>query len=329
MLFIVLIFSYLLCEFRMVIVTGATGFIGSHLIKMLTRSMNEPIRAITRQSIETELPDAVEFIQGDINHWRSLSPHLEPGATLINLAYSNQNSLGDVSDSISEMIEVCAEKGIKRLIHCSSISVYGRVKGRVTEQTLCAPIDEYGKMKLAVEKTLLDQVQGRFELVILRPTEVFGSGGKTLRTLINALLMHNKHINYMRSSLFGRRRTHLVPVETVVDAIRFLCVDKREYRKEIFMISADAERLNSFYDIEQLLREELCLIRHPLPLIMMPRIVLENVMRIAGRATVDSNIIYSASKLEKLGFHNQYCLKEALRIHARTYINLNSIERVD
>lgn len=313
----------------MIIVTGATGFIGRHLIFALSEFGRVPIRALTRQEHPYNIDTAVEFIQGDIADRQALNNLMEPGATLINLAFSNSTAVKDAIAITNNLVEACAENGIKRLIHCSSISVYGRVSGVVTEHTPCAPHDEYGRIKLAVERTLKDQTQGRFELIILRPSEVFGVGGRALISLKDSLLMRNQIVNYARSSLFGRRQTHLVPVETVVEAIRFFCEDKEQYKAETFIVSADDAPMNNFRDIEQVLIEELNLPHYSLPPLTLPRCILENIMRMAGRATTDSQVIYSSQKLSEWGFHTNRNLEDALRTFAKTFNNTKISEKLD
>ncbi len=304
----------------MILITGATGFIGKHLVNAMSKTTSIPIRALTRQSFtRSDSYGGIEYIQGDITDKSSLDALIEPGATLINLAFSNATAAADAIAVTADLVEICAKKGIKRLIHCSSISVYGRVNGVVTEQTQCVPHDEYGRIKRAVEQTLLDNTQGRFELVILRPSEVFGIGGKALVSLMDSLLTGNKVINYARSSLFSRRRTHLVPVETVVDAIRFICADKRIYEAETFIISADNEPLNNFQDIERLLIDELGLSQYPIPPVTIPRFVLENILLATGRSTIDSQVVYSTQKLKDSGFCNNHNLEHALKQYAKIY----------
>lgn len=307
----------------MYIVTGASGFIGKHLIATLSKSASQSIRAVTRSSPSLFTSDNrnVEFIQGDITDKSSLLAMLSPGATVVNLAFSNMMSAGVTINSISDMIEACADKGIKRLIHCSSISVYGRVRGEVDENTKCAPNDEYGRNKLAIEEILIDKVRGRFELVILRPSEVFGVGGKALLSLMESLQNNGLLWNYMRSSLNRRRRTHFVPVQAVVDAIQFLIEEKRKLDCEVFIVSADDDPLNNYHDIEKILIDALSLTMYPVPKVPVPRLVLEKVLLAAGRPTIDSQIVFSPEKLKKFGFYNKYNISQELKSLAKYYKN--------
>lgn len=306
----------------MILVTGATGFVGTHLINALSNSKCTPIRALTRnKQRHFSDTDIITYVDGDISDKGSLNAFIEPNSTLINLAYANAASSKEAVDVIRLIAEVCADKGIKRLIHCSSISVYGRVNGIVTESTPCAPHDAYGKIKLATEEALIKHAHGKFELIILRPSEVFGSGGKTLMALMQSLNDRNSLVNYARSSLFGKRRTHLVPVQTLVESIQFFCADERRYDADIFNVTADHEPLNQFHYLEELLRQELELPGYWLPVLLLPNFLLEGVLLLSKRATIDQKVLYSSEKLLKHGFYTSCDLDIALRKLARTYRN--------
>lgn len=310
----------------MYIIIGASGFIGKHLIATLSKSTSFPLRAVTRNysTLSTLDNRNVDFIQGDITDKSSVLAMLSPGATVVNLAFSNLMSTDITINSITDMIEACANIGIKRLIHCSSTSVYGRVNGEVNEYTKCAPNDAYGRNKLAIEEVLLDKVGGRFELVILRPSEVFGVGGKALFSLMQSLQNGGLFWNYMRSSINQRRRTHFVPVQAVVDAIQFLIEEKRKLDSEVFIVSADDDPLNNFHDIEKILIDALHLTMYRVKQVPIPRFVLEKILLVAGRSTIDSQIVFSPEKLQKYGFHNKYNIEQELKSLAESYKRLCS-----
>lgn len=304
----------------MILVTGATGFVGKHLISALSNSKCIPIKALTRNK-NGRFNDTgiVHYVDGDISDKASLSSFIEPNSTLINLAYANVTSNKEAADVIKLLAEICAEKGIKRFIHCSSISVYGRVNGIVTETTPCAPQDSYGQAKLATEQALIECAQGKFELIILRPSEVFGSGGKTLMALLQSLSERKSLVNYTRSSLFGKRRTHLVPVETLVEAIQFFCTHKGVFNTEIFNVTADHQPLNQFHRLEQLLRQELELPDYWFPVLPIPSVILKSILLLSKRATIDHQVIYFSEKLIISGFNTSCDFEKSLRKLARTY----------
>src|SRR3546814_342021 len=149
-----------------VAITGASGYVGSHLLKKIANLDNVSIRALTRQKI-TSPTNTLKFIRGDITDQQALISLLEPDTTVINLAFSNQFNERDAIQVTANFVDICTKRGVKRVIHCSSISVYGRVDGVVTERTSCIPVDEYGKVKRAIEETLIEKAFGKLEVIVL------------------------------------------------------------------------------------------------------------------------------------------------------------------
>jgi nucleoside-diphosphate-sugar epimerase len=296
------------------VITGANGFIGRHLLKDFMAS-GHAVRALTRNASKSRVAaENVEWVVGDISDKATWERLLEPGCTVINLAYSHASVESAALEATKRMVEACANAGIARLIHCSTVSVYGRAhETLLTEASACNPLDEYGRIKLAVEQQLLGTVGGRFEVAILRPSAVFGVGGEALITLVNHLTKGNRMINYCRSSLFGRRKTHLVPVETVVAALGFLCQTKQPIDTETFIVSDDDDPFNNFRDIERVLMEELDVPPYHVAPGPLPRLFLETLMRVKGRANINTRTEYRSDKLLNRGFKKPVTLEDALR----------------
>lgn len=306
-------------QIETLIVTGATGFIGRHLInKLLEVQAPLKIRALTRQST-VDFGQKVEVVSGDISDQVALETLLVADSVVVNLAFSNTDTSGGAIRNIEALAEACIKAGVKRFIHCSSISVYGRVTGLITEATACKPVDDYGRTKLKVEERLRALASGNFELVILRVAEVFGEGGKSLLSLINSLSAGRSYINYVRSCMYGERRTHYVPVEFVVSVIEYFCFTRKRFSAEIFIVSADDEPLNNFQSIEKICREELHLAMYKFPVVRLPRICLEWFFRLFNKPTIDSRIVYSPRKLNNL---EQQC-NDRFEELLRKFISLN------
>src|SRR5690242_9727918 len=66
---------------------------------------------------------------------------------------------------------------IRRLVHVSTADVFGsQSSARITEKTLPKPAYAYEKLRLFEEEWLLDEAGDELDVVILRPTRVFGEG---------------------------------------------------------------------------------------------------------------------------------------------------------
>lgn len=239
---------------------------------------------------------------------------------MVNLAFSQVASHAEAVAASQALMDACARKGVARLIHCSTISVYGRTAGGIIdEHTPCNPIDVYGEQKLAIEQSLLAAYDAHFDFAILRPAAVFGGGGQALTALCTSLKHGLRIANYGRSMLFGRRRMHLVRVELVVAALRFLCDVQRPLRGDIFIAAEDHVPQNNFRDVELMLMEALGVPDYRLPVWPLPAGILKVLLRLRGRSEIDPQCVYDATKLAQWGFNSPPGFEDAVQMFARTY----------
>jgi hypothetical protein len=141
---------------------------------------------------------------------------------------------------------------------------------------------------------------------------VFGEGGDALVKLMHDLTQGKRLTNYLKSSIFGRRKTHLVSVDTVVAAFRFVCNMPAPPDIDTFIVSGDDDPVNNFRDVERLLMNELKLPPYKVPRIPIPRFLLEVIVRIKGRANVNTQTEFRSDKLAGRGFIEPVTLKSAL-----------------
>ncbi|GAB2182013.1 NAD-dependent epimerase/dehydratase family protein [Denitratisoma sp. agr-D3] len=294
-----------------IVVTGASGFIGKHF---LDAARARDVRALSRSGKDRgNGHDQVRWIEGNLASAKCWQGVLEAGCTVINLAYPKSLPAKEAVTAARHMVAACAEYQVARLIHCSTVSVYGRTEGGVIdESTLCKPQDDYGRTKLAIEEAILSTETGACDVGVIRPAAVFGAGGRNLVTLAQSLQHGSNVSNYLRASLFGRRKMHLVPVESVVAALLFLCDSTRPLSGNVFNVAEDDNALNNFQDIERMLAKGMgvegrCV--SPLPI---PPWVLRMLLRSRGRSEVDPNCVYRADKIRAWGFVSPVCFEEAL-----------------
>lgn len=290
-------------ESPLFVVTGANGFMGRYFVQQMHDS-GFRIRALIRDQkyANTQLVN-VEWVVGDITNAAIWERLLEPGCIVINLAYSQVTVLDDALRTSRMMAQAFSRAKIQRLVHCSTLAVYGHTAfGTINELTSCKPINQYGKIKLEIDRIFLESQNDGYDVAILRPSSVFGVGGQALVSLCDHLTQKSRVLNYFRTSLFGYRRLHLVPVETVVSALQFLCLVQRRFNQEIFIVSEDENPLNNFYEVEKILREVLGIPDYVIPPIFLPHTLLKGLLRVKGSAEVDPNCYYSSLKLKEWGF---------------------------
>jgi nucleoside-diphosphate-sugar epimerase len=308
-------------------ITGASGALGVHVVREVLRTHAGRVRALTHR---TPLPadvasSSIETHHGSLLDRDALDRWLTPGATVIHLAYPWSMSPDDHRRAIETLAGACAEAGVRRVVHCSTAVVAGRTPARrVTEDTACVPVTPYERIKHDLEGVFAGAAHGRFPFVIARPTAVFGPGLRNVVALLDALERGSPLVNYLRASLYGRRQMHLVPVETVTRALRFLALDlpddaiagaDRAGAPARFIVSTDHRPGGDFRTVEQRLRQALGRVPPPRAL-PVPSAALTLLLRATGRSDADPRRIYDGSALERAGFLAPVTLGDALDRYA-------------
>jgi nucleoside-diphosphate-sugar epimerase len=162
------------------LVTGASGFIGSHLVETLV-DRDWRVRCLVRKTSRLKwLPtDDVSFINGAIDSpGEDLDRAVKGVSVVFHLAgltsatddalYTAVNAEG--TRNVVEAMQRCAPDAL--LLFCSSLSAGGPAHGRpVNETDAPAPISAYGRSKLAAEEIV---AASGLDYLIVRPPAVYG-----------------------------------------------------------------------------------------------------------------------------------------------------------
>lgn len=161
-----------------ILVTGATGFIGSRLCELLSLEYRLPYRALVRdfsRAVRIARLDT-ELVAGDMLDTDSLARAVEGCDAVVNLAHGDDKS---TKKQTAHLVDACTRAGVRRLVHVSSMAVHGPSPGLpvLTEDT--APIKRWGEAysdaKAAGEAVVTAAgKRGALETVVLRPTIVYG-----------------------------------------------------------------------------------------------------------------------------------------------------------
>jgi len=166
-----------------VLVTGATGFLGKHLVVAL-RGRGFRVVATARQPDAGVEPD--QWIVGDLCRAEIQTAAVQGCAYVVNAAGvvkkggpdrgDDEQSMYQLNCLVPEALAVAAERaGVKRFLHISSTGVYGSQAPAIcTEETACHPENAYEKSKRAGELRLIGLTPSRMAIVIARPSNVFG-----------------------------------------------------------------------------------------------------------------------------------------------------------
>jgi len=208
---------------RTVLVTGAGGFIGAHLVQRLV-SLGMEVRALDlRPQIRTGSGDQVPVHQVDICDGAALAPLLEGVDTVFHLASLHLEVGADPAafdavnvDAAANLVTLAEERGVRRFIHTSSVGVYGDA-GRglpLREDAAKHPESPYERSKLKGERAVLARARdARLELMVLRPAWVYGPGCPRTAKLLRGL--EQRRFFYIGR---GDNLRHPLYIDEMVDA---------------------------------------------------------------------------------------------------------------
>jgi nucleoside-diphosphate-sugar epimerase len=206
-----------------VLVTGGTGFTGSHLAKKLYSSGHK-VRLLVRDHSKVMITDDFypEVIQGDIRDPESVDRAVKGVELVFHIAavyrtagIPNQVYWDIHVDGTENILKSSVKHGVKRFIHCSTVGVHGDIKtGKANETHPFSPGDIYQITKLKGELTA-EQFSKETDLPIsiIRPCAIYGPGDLRLLKLFN--LAYRRIVPIIGS---GDIFYHMVYIDDLVDA---------------------------------------------------------------------------------------------------------------
>ena len=161
----------------MILVTGGTGFIGSHLIERLAVQC-DPVRALVRKSARFGNP-SVEIVRGDLASGAGLADALKDVNTVFHLAGVTKALskadyyTGNVRATENLARAIAATGRPIRTVHVSSLAAMGPASDAtpLTEDAAPKPVSCYGKSKLEGERAIRSILP---DAVVVRPPAVYG-----------------------------------------------------------------------------------------------------------------------------------------------------------
>ncbi|MGR5547046.1 UDP-glucose 4-epimerase family protein [Vibrio sp. PNB22_2_2] len=226
-------------------VTGASGFVGSSLLKKLPSDRTRSIGLGKPEIIPSE-----QFFKLNIDSNTNYSYALSGVDVVVHLAARVHVMNDAVSNPLEEYREVntrgtvnlarqAASAGVKRFIFISSIKVNGEgttLDKPFTSADESLPEDDYGLSKAEAEQQLFEiGKETGMEIVIIRPTLVYGPGVKAnFAALMNLV---SKGIPLPFGCIKNNKRS-LVSVDNLVDLIA-TCIDHPKAANQVFLVSDD------------------------------------------------------------------------------------------
>ena len=317
---------------KRILVTGASGFIGSFVVEEALKRGFETWAAVRKGSSRRYLQDSrIRFVELDFDDpdgQRERLAAIRPdyvvhaaGATkcLHAADFFRVNTQG-TKNLVAAVAATCP--GLMRFVFISSLSVSGPVRETVPYTDITAadtprPDTAYGRSKLEAEHAL-DGMQG-FPFIVLRPTGVYGPREKDYFMMAESI---KKHVDFAA----GLRPQDLtfIYVKDLVEAV-FLALERGNIGSRYLLSDGNVYSSRAFSDLirRELGNPWLLRIKAPLWLLRIITAAGEGVGRLTGRLTALNNDKYKIMRqrnwrcdirpaVAELGFSPRYGLAEGV-----------------
>ena len=207
-----------------ILVTGASGFIGSRLIKKLSISDFE-VMGLTRSLYNTRLNENIQWLSADLSlpdTYREQIQDFKPNV-VIHLSwqdipdFSFEKSKLNLNQSLDFLSFILEIKSCKKILVSGSCSEYNKRKGKCIESDKSIPNDNFTWAKLSIYSWLLMKCAERnIALGWLRMFYVYGPGQRS-ESLISTILssLKNKKLPHLRNP---NNANDYVFIDDVVDS---------------------------------------------------------------------------------------------------------------
>lgn len=218
-------FQTIICKMSNCTVTGATGFIGSQLVRKLLEN-GETVRCLVRSSSKLDRLNGldVEIKETDFSDSESLKSGIAGADIVFHCAgciksLHKEEMYQTNCENTKRLAQACADSdAAPRFMYISSLAAGGPMKGKnapLREEWMTEnPVSVYGKSKLAAEKELR-KISPNLPISIIRPPMVLGSADKCSLLMFKAIQNSGLHC----CPGWERKRYTVVVDSDVVDTL--------------------------------------------------------------------------------------------------------------
>ena len=258
-------FCLKICTFAVkmdkILITGASGFIGSFIVEEALKRNMEVWAAVRRSSSREWLQDErIHFIELNLSSEDELKKQLQDHvfdyvvhAAGVTKCLRKEQFYAVNTEGTKHLVNalLALQMPLKKFIYLSSLSIFGAIREQqpyeaIRETDTPQPNTEYGKSKLEAE-TFLKEAADRLPYVILRPTGVYGPREKDYFLMVKSIQSHSDF-----SVGFKRQDITFVYVKDVVQAI-FLAMERGKSGRCYFLSDGQVYQSATFSDL--LIRE--------------------------------------------------------------------------
>ena len=317
-----------------ILITGASGFIGSFIVEEALKRGFETWAAVRKSSSRDYLQDErIKFIELNLSSKEQLVEQLRDkgfdyvvhaaGVTkCLNKADFHRINTEGTKNLVDAILEV--KMPLKRLVFVSSLSIFGAIREQqpyeeIRETDAPQPNTAYGKSKLAAEH-YLESLGNRVPYIILRPTGVYGPREKDYFIMAKSIKGHSDF-----AVGFKRQDITFVYVQDVVQAV-FLALEKGQTGRKFFLSDGKVYQSATFSNLihEELGRPWWIRITAPVWVLRIVTFLGEYIGRMTGKVTALNNDKYNILRqrnwrcdiqpaINELGYHPQYDLERGVK----------------
>ena len=240
-----------------ILITGASGFIGSFIVEEALKRGFETWAAIRRSSSRVFLQDErIHFLELDFssqgklegqlkNHQFDYVVHAAGATKCLHKEDFYRINLEGTQHLVNALLSL--QMPLKRFVYISSLSIMGAIREQqpydeIRESDEAQPNTAYGKSKLAAEEWL-STLTSPFPYIILRPTGVYGPRERDYFLQVKSI---RNHVDFAVG--FQRQDITFVYVTDVVQAI-FLALDKGEIGRKYFLSDGEVYQSSEFSNL--------------------------------------------------------------------------------
>ena len=293
------------------LITGASGFVGSHLAEELVRRKVR-VKLLVRKTSRLPFAPApeMELCYGDVTDLDSVLKSARGVKVIYHLAGilrgSDHGHLKAVNAEGTRNVCEAAKrvKGLKRLLYVSSLSAAGpaRDKEEIDEKDPCRPVSFYGKTKLMGEEIAL-AYRDQFPVTVLRPGAVYGPR----ETDIFA------YFKMVRQGLLAvprlTQKVSFIHVLDLVEAMVQAADSPKAAGQTYFVSDGKAYTWEEFSDyVAKALKRSYLTFKVPMGVVKMVAVLGEVVEKLTGKATM-----LNLDKVKEAPFRSWVCSSRKIR----------------
>ncbi len=226
-----------------VLVTGANGFTGSHLVKLLEKRGDIVVGLVRKSSNCDRLSDCnLELVYGEIADRDSLTTAMTGVDWVFHTAAYVELGIVDGAkmalaniEGTRAVLEVAQAVGVSKMVYCSTIGVFGDTKGKVVNETFQREqtdfSGEYDRTKYQAQQLVDEFASKGFPVVSILPSGIFGADDPHFGPVIQQFMKGG-----LKVWAGGDRITGIVHVDDLVAAM--ILAAEKGTNGEKYIISA-------------------------------------------------------------------------------------------